>query len=252
MTLLSIFEELQFLSQQKFFFFFGLSKPEGRVGEQEGLEEDKESCSALRGKILLASQAEAFCALCLLSSHPVLWMGFSLWVIHQKSPLGQLQPASPCDFHRPRTAPPTASLLPANIYSFQNSPQRRREGCFTFLLVSAPAPETSSPLCCLLTEGTLHIWIGRGIIHPHPWADSGHVHLGRGSLTQKGGCGSCWTSGQKGLDCTDMHLDKLKPGCIVNPQGHLLVPAILSPVGQWNRWWHVRWMDRWMDAQVGR
>lgn len=107
-----------------------------------------------------------------------------------------------------------------------------REGCSTFLLVSAPAPETSPPLCCLLTEGTLHIWIGRGIIYPHPWADSGHVHLGRGSLTQKGGCGSCWTSGQKGLDCTDMHLDKLKPGCIVNPQGHLLVPAILSPVGQ--------------------
>lgn len=71
MTLLSIFEELPSLSA-KDFFFFGLSKPQGRVGEQGGLEEDKESCAALGGKILLASQAEAFCVLCLLSSHPAL------------------------------------------------------------------------------------------------------------------------------------------------------------------------------------
>lgn len=44
MTLLSIFEELPFLFLQKVFvfvFFFDLSKPEGRIGEQGGLEENK-------------------------------------------------------------------------------------------------------------------------------------------------------------------------------------------------------------------
>lgn len=212
----------------------------------------KTSYGALRGKILLASQVEAFCALCLLSFTPCSLNG--LLPLRHSPKVTPWTAAASIALWRPQTQdcpsksfPPTCWLL-----QFPKLPSKEARGLLHFSPGVLPSPETSFPLCCPLIEATLHIWIDRGITYPHPRADSGHVHLGRGSLTQKGACGLCWTSGQKDLDLTDMHPDELKPGCIVNPLGHLLVPAILSPVGQWNRWWHVRWMDRWTDAQVGR
>lgn len=56
-------------------------------------------------------------------------------------------------------------------------------------------------LCWFLTKGTYHIWVGWDIIpHQFPQADSGHMHLGRRSLTQKGECGShldTWPEGSQ-------------------------------------------------------
>lgn len=52
------------------------------------------------------------------------------------------------------------SYLPANVYGFQNFPQRREEAASIFLTASSPVQGTPFPLCWSLPKGTHHIGVG--------------------------------------------------------------------------------------------
>lgn len=130
---------------KRFFFFFLISPSlRGGLGSREDWRKIKLCGPKRKNTFSFPSRGILRSLLALLHTLLSEWAS-TFEAFTKKSPPGRLQPASPCDVHRPRTAPSTASLRPADFYSFQNSPQRRREGCSTFLLVSSPPQKHHFP-----------------------------------------------------------------------------------------------------------